>query len=112
MRNEIEHIINQSLEQVIRNFLPWESITKKYFSSPQPEMPTIMPEVKKGVTFDDNESESEIESESDDESDAPPPLNISEEAATLDIPEIDAKDDEDPIKELEKKASETLVLNL
>lgn len=110
-RNEIEKIINQCLEQVIRGFLPWESITRKYFStssSSQVEMPTIMPEEKKAVSFGENE-EQEYEDEESDDEETPPRLNLSEEDAKLDI---DEEEDEDPLKELEKKASETLVLNL
>ena len=62
--NEVEKIIDQSLEQVIRSFLPWESITKKYFSSPsvpEPE-PEHEPEhehveEKKTVSFGEDEEE-------------------------------------------------------
>lgn len=109
-RQEIETIINQSLEHVIRSFLPWESITRKYFGSSAPATPaplpvTEEPEEKKTVSF-----ESESEDESEDE--APPPLTITEEEATLDIPELKVEEEDDPLKELEKKASETLVLNL
>lgn len=116
-RQEIETLINQSLEHVIRGFLPWESITKKYFGSTQSEAPTVVPEAveeKKGVSFGEDEYDDD---ESDADSDAPPPpLNLSEEEATLDIIEEDEKpsekEEEDPLKELEKKAEETLVLNL
>lgn len=110
-RQEVETIINQSLEHVIRGFLPWESITRKYFSTPAPASapaPEPVPEEpeeteKKAVSF---EEESEDE---DEEEEAPPPLAISEEEATLDLVE---EDEEDPLKELERKAEETLVLNL
>jgi len=107
-RQEIETIINQSLEHVIRSFLPWESITRKYFGNSAPtqsEVPTIMSEEKKSVSFGEDESDDE-----ESEDDAPPPLTISEEETTLDIPELEVE--EDPLKELEKKAQETLVLNL
>jgi hypothetical protein len=103
---EIESIINQCLEQVIRSFLPWESITKKYFSQQAP--PVVVPEVveeeeKKTVSFDE-ESEDEEEDE-----DAPPPITITDEEVTLDV---DQEEETDPVKELEQKAQETLVLNL
>ena len=113
-RQEVETIINQSLEQVIRGFLPWESITKKYFVAPSNsvEVPTIMPEAK-AVSFGENEQkefedDEEEEEEEEEEENLPRQLNISEEDATLDI----EQEVEDPIKELEKKAEETLVLNL
>lgn len=106
---EVETIINQSLEQVIRAFLPWESITKKYFATPSvPVEAPPVEEEKKGVSFGENEEEEFDVDDSEDE-DAPLPLQISEEDATLDIPE---EEEVDPIKELEKKAEETLVLNL
>jgi hypothetical protein len=120
-RQEIETIINQTLEQVIRSFLPWETITKKYFSTqsqPQPEVrpepqpePQPEPEEEKKVSFGENE-EKEIEDESDDEEEeeAPPRLEVSEEDAQL---QIDGEEEEvDPLKELAAKAEETLVLNM
>uniref|UniRef100_A0A6C0ERI6 Uncharacterized protein n=1 Tax=viral metagenome TaxID=1070528 RepID=A0A6C0ERI6_9ZZZZ len=115
-RQEVEKIIGQCLEQVIRGFLPWQAITKKYFTSPptedfvknitsepepelqaEPEPESEEEEEKKSVSFGDEE----------DEEDEIVKLQISEEDATLDIPELD-----DPMKELESKISETLVLNL
>lgn len=113
-RDQIEKIINACVEQVIRNFLPWSSITKKYFSTPSTSEPpkAVEEDTKRNVTFnqeDDEEEEYEVESE---EEDAPPPaLKISDEDASLDIPELQ-EEEVDPMKELEKKVSETLVLNL
>lgn len=109
-RQEVEKIIGQCLEQVIRGFLPWQAITKKYFTSPAPE--EVVPEVKPEPQ---PESESESESEEEEEKktvsfgedEEAPKLHVSEEDATLDIPEL-----EDPMKELESKVAETLVLNL
>ncbi len=113
-RYEVENIINQCLEQVIRSFLPWDSITKKYFSQsqsepqPQPEPePEPEPEEKKSVSFGEDEEE-EYEVESEDE--APPRLNITDEEVSIDV--IEEKEEVDPLKELENKATESLVLNL
>lgn len=110
-RQEIESIINQCLEQVIRSFLPWELITKKYFVSSESSAASIpvSESETKAVSFGENEEqEFETEDEEEDE-EAPRPLNLSEEDAKLDIEE---EDEEDPLKALEKKAEETLVLNL
>lgn len=111
-RQEIETIINQSLEQVIRSFLPWESITRKYFgsSAPAPSVEVIKHEESDSEEEEEEEKKKAVSFENDDEDDeeAPPPLNVSEEVAVLDIIEME----EDPLKELEKKAQETLVLNL
>jgi hypothetical protein len=113
-RQEIENNINQCIEVVIRSFLPWESIAKKYFAmsspEPAPKKQEEVPEEKKNVTFGDDEEEEESESEEEEE-ERPPQLNISEEDAEL---KIDGEEEEevDPMKELEQKVSETLVLNL
>jgi hypothetical protein len=108
-RQEIEKVISQCLEQVIRSFLPWQSITKKYFKSPEPEEfvkvveppvePQPEPEEKKEVTFDESDDDEEVEK-----------IVLSEEDAVLESSELD--EEVDPMTELEKKVSETLVLNL
>jgi hypothetical protein len=107
-RQEIETVVAGCLEQVIRGFLPWESIAKKYFSNPVEEIMTEAPvepmvEDKKEVKFDE-ESESEYE---DSEEDAPP--MILGEETTLDIPELQ---EEDEMKKLESRVEDSLVLNL
>jgi hypothetical protein len=100
-RQEVEKAIGECLEHVIRSFLPWKAITKKYFHNGDPETEFVKPveEERKNVTFGEDEEES-------DEDEVKEKLVISEEDASLDIPEIDE------MAELEKKASETLVLNL
>lgn len=119
-RQEIETAINQTLEQVIRGFLPWETITKKYFATtqshlePQPEPETKPePEEDKKVSFGENEEkeieeESEESEESEEDEEVIPKLQVSEEDAQLDID----GEEEDPLKELAAKAEETLVLNM
>jgi hypothetical protein len=116
-RQEVEKIVSQCLEQVIRSFLPWQAITKKYFSTPQEvieELPEPEPEPEpeveeqtKTVTFSQESDEEDI-----------PKLKISEEDATLEVSELDVKqvvasnEESNPMDELEKKVSDTLVLNL
>ena len=107
-RQEVEKVIGDCLEQVIRGFLPWQAITKKYFTNPSETPDFVKPVIEKEedtrvVSFDDSEEEE----------DEVPKLKISEEDATLDIPEIPTKEAEvDAMSEIEKNASETLVLNL
>ena len=109
-RQEIENVILDCMEQVITSFLPWETITKKYFS----QVETIVPEPVKNVTF---ESQNEDE-ESEDE--LKPNLVMSDEVASIEIKEFEvpkkeeepSKEEEDAMEELTKKATETLVLNL
>jgi hypothetical protein len=112
-RQEVEKIIGQCLEQVIRGFLPWQAITKKYFTSPTEEF--VKPVEPETETKSEPTPESESDSEEEEEKKVTfekveediPKLHVSEEDASLDIPEL-----EDPMKELELKATDTLVLNL
>lgn len=113
-RQEIENIINQSIEVVIRGFLPWETIAKKYFattpSAPAKSEP-VAEEEKKNVTFGEDEEEEfeqESEEEEEEEEEKPPQLKLTEEDAVLEVDE----EETDPMKDLEKRVTETLVLNL
>lgn len=114
-RQDIEKIITECMEQVVRAFLPWQTIAKNYFVEAPTDVPVInnQPDTKT-VQF---QEESESESEEDEE---PPKLQISEETATLEVEDLDKKEEQtveipemDPLKEIESKlSSETLVLNL
>lgn len=107
-RQEVEKIIGQCLEQVIRGFLPWQAITKKYFTTPAEEIvKAVIPEVDSGSESDEEEEEEEKKTVTFGEDEEAPKIKISEEDATLDIAEP-----VDPMKELESKVAETLVLNL
>jgi hypothetical protein len=139
-RQEIEAIVTTCMEQVIRGFLPWEAIAKKYFANdedheeeksslpapapaPAPIISKEEPKHQK-VQFDDLEDDDEEdEEEEEDEEDELPLIKLSDETAELDVkdfeeksvdiklPEI-PKEEEDPLKELEARASSSLVLNL
>lgn len=112
-RQDIEKVISECMEQVITSFLPWESITKKYFSQSAPPVveQQVVPEPVKNVTF---ESEDEEESVAESEDELKPNLVMSDEVASIEIKEFEVpkKEEEDAMEELSKKASETLVLNL
>lgn len=118
-RQEVETIISQCLEQVIRSFLPWESIAKKYFT--QTEV-TTQPTP---VADDGSDSESEEEEEDapsktvsfgdDEEDEGPPKVTVGEEEVDIgDLLAVEEEEEEekDPLKELEEKVEESLVLNL
>jgi hypothetical protein len=119
-RQEILSIISGCLEQVITNFLPWESITKKYFKT-QPHIEEQSKEEeredKKSVTFEEDSDEETEEEDSDEEipklllSDEPAILNIEELPKEESPPEV-PKEEEDIMKSLETQVSESLVLNL
>jgi hypothetical protein len=117
-RQEVEKIISQCLEQVIRSFLPWQAITKKYFSTPQEVIQEVPePEPEPEVELEEEQTKTVTFSEESDEEDIPK-LKLSDEDATLDIPDLDVKEvkevkeEVNAMDELEKKVSETLVLNL
>jgi len=117
-RQDIEKVISECMEQVITSFLPWESITKKYFSQSAPPLEQSLPEPPKSVTFQSEDDEEESVDESEDE--LKPNLVMSDEVASIEIKEFEVpkkeeeppKEEEDAMEELSKKASETLVLNL
>ena len=112
-RQEIEGLVRECMEKVIHSFLPWESIAKSLSSRVEEEEESSeeesLPEKKK-VIFEDLDNEED----SDDESDgAPPKLTFSDEVATIDIEELDKAEEEvDPMKDIEKKVKESLVLKL
>lgn len=135
-RQEIEKIVTDCMEQVIRSFLPWEAIAKKYFSeddepnvaslpvhvehAPEPSNP-VSAQVKFEDHAPDSDSESGSETGSDDDR---VELKVGDEAAEIEFedmdkpapaPESEKKDEEedDPLKEIEGKiGGDTLVLNL
>jgi hypothetical protein len=120
-RQDIEKIINDCMEQVIRSFLPWEQIAKNYFVDTPADLPSQQPPpASKSVMFEDDSPD---ESDSDSEEEEPlPRLKVSEETTTIDFEELDKKPVEeskqivlpeiDPLKEIESKVGESLVLKM
>jgi hypothetical protein len=117
-RQDIEKIITECMEQVIRAFLPWQTIAKNYFVDAPTDVPVVSSApATKTVQFE----EESVDSESDDEEE-PPKLQIGDEEATLEVEDLDKKEEQaveipqqeiDPLQEIESKLSaETLVLNL
>jgi len=105
-RQDIEKIINECLEQVIRSFLPWQTIAKQFSNAskeaPEERMESAAP--KRRVLFsEDSDSEDEEKS----------PIELSDDIAEIEVEELDTKEEEiDPLKEIESKIGEQLVLNL
>jgi len=83
-RQDIEKLITECMEQVIRAFLPWEAIAKNYFVETPTDVPIVAPvePATKSVSFEEEEAESDDEEE-EEEDDEPPKLNLSEEEATI-----------------------------
>jgi hypothetical protein len=126
-RQDIEAIISDCMEQVIRSFLPWESIAKKYFTEVPEDDDVPEPAVSssKGVSFGgDGDSDSESDSESASDLDKPA-MQVGDEEGTIEFEDLDKKEDspvpvpevkeeEDPLKDIESRATEdsSLVLKL
>lgn len=119
-RQEIMSVISGCLEQVISSFLPWETITKKYFALPQSQGEPIpqpqQQEDKKSVTFGED-SEEDSDEEDSDEEETPPKIVITDETAVIDVEEYvpekpsEQEVEEDIMNNLESKISGSLVLN-
>jgi hypothetical protein len=117
-RQDIEKMIAECMEQVIRGFLPWEAIAKKYFNEDggedsESEDEKVSP--SKGVTFGEDGSDSDSESEDK------PDIQVGEEEGTIEFEDLDKKEEVvaeitaevDPLAEIEGKVGEeTLVLKL
>jgi hypothetical protein len=113
-RQDIEQLITEQFEHVIRSFLPWESIAKQFSDAQTHE--AEHPPAPALVTFD--------EESDDDESvaDGPVPLNMTDEAASIEFDDLDQeeeetapeppKESEDPMKDIESRVESSLVLNL
>jgi len=120
-RQEIEKIINECMEQVIRSFLPWEQIAKNYFVDTPADVSTQPPAASKSVMFEDfQDEESDSESEEDEEEERPK-MKVSDEILTLESEDLDKKPEEtktvtipeiDPLTEIESKIADSLVLNV
>jgi hypothetical protein len=120
-RQEIEKVVSDCMENVITAFLPWESITKKYFSQ---SGESSAPQLPKAVSFGEKEEKEVEDEEEDSDSDSDedkPNLVVSDEVATIEIEDLDKpklvevkvpQEEVDPLEELSKRATETLVLNL
>jgi len=118
-RQEIEKMVSDCMEQVIRGFLPWESIAKKYFAEP-PAEEIIKPveEPSKAVSFGE-----EGDSDDSEEEEEKPKLTLGEEDGSIDFQNLDepppaeveipeTPKEKNPMDEISSKAEETLVLNL
>ena len=141
-RQDIEKIVTECMEQVIRSFLPWEAIAKKYFAEDDepaqsatlpvriqhaPEEPASKPAPTQ-VKFEDDVPEDGSESGSDSGSDGASgddergELKVGDEVAEIEFEDMDKpealpeppkeQEDDDPLKEIEGKMGETLVLNM
>jgi hypothetical protein len=114
-RQDIQQLITEQFEQVIRSFLPWESIAKQFSDAQTHE--AEHPPASARVTFDEPSDDEESVD------DGPVPLNMTDEAASIEFDDLDEeseeevvpeppKEPEDPMKEIESRVESSLVLNL
>jgi len=116
-RQEVSRVIAECLDQVIRSFLPWEAITRKYFAdvAPEPEAeedeedaPAV---AEKSVSFPE-----EVDAESDAEEEQPR-LTLGDASDAIPFKDLGAamvvEDEVDPMKDIDARVGEQpLVLNL
>ena len=107
-RQDIEKLVADCMEHVIRGFLPWEAIAKKYFAEESVEDIIRPVEESKAVSFG-HDSESEEEEEK-------PTLTLSDETTTIQFEDLDkpveVEVEVNPLDEITSKMGDTLVLNL
>lgn len=117
-RRDIETMLETSMNEVVDSFIPWRDISKAYFQAREaaPAAPTPKPSAP--VTFGEPEihefETDNEESEEEEEEDQPPKVTLGEEI-TLSADDIEDESDKesvDSIVNLEKKAIETVSLNL
>lgn len=123
-RQEIEKVVTECMEQVIRSFLPWEAIAKKYFAEDDdvsqssiitpasvpikvqhaPETPKSGEVSSNQVKFEDDvpESDSDSESEDEDEEQTQGELKVGDETAEIEFEDLDKKIDVPATSAVEK----------
>ena len=122
-RQDIDKIVGDCIEQVIRAFLPWEQIAKNYFVETPVEQ-TVPSSGTKSVMFEDlDDGETSDEEEEDEEEEVErPKMVLSTQSESIEIKDFDPPKDEskivvvDPevnvLDELESKIEKSLVLNM
>lgn len=119
-RQDVEKIIGDCMEQVIRTFLPWEQIAKNYFVDTPAEVSSQPAAASKSVMFEDIPDEES--SDEEDEEEERPKMKVSDEVRSIVVEELDKPKENskvvtvqaevDPLKEIEGKIGESLVLNM
>jgi len=100
-RRDIEVMLDSTVGEVVDSFIPWRGISQAYFQKKEEPRPTTAPP----VTFAPPEvHEFETDDEDEDSEEERPKITLGE--------DITLSEDEDTEDELEKKATETVALNL
>ena len=100
-RRDIEVMLDSTVGEVVDSFIPWRGISQAYFQKKEEPRPAAAPP----VTFAPPEvHEFETDDEDEDSEEERPKITLGE--------DITLSEDEDTEDELEKKATETVALNL
>ena len=119
-RQDIEKVVTECMEQVIRSFLPWEAIAKKYFSEedvsepvferssapihierlPSPGSHAAPAPVPQQVKFEDD-SGSGSDSDSEGTQEERGELTVGEEEGTIEFEDLDKKEEEVAVPTIE-----------
>ena len=101
-RRDIEAMLDSTVGEVVDGFIPWREISKAYF---QKKEETPRPATAPPVTFAPPEVH-EFETDDEDSEEERPKLTLGEDMTLSDEEDVDTED------ELERKATETVALNL
>ena len=101
-RRDIEVMLDSTVGEVVDSFIPWRGISQAYFQKKEEPRPSTAPP----VTFAPPEVH-EFETDDEDSEEERPKLTLGE-----DISLPDDEEDIDTEDELERKATETVALNL
>jgi hypothetical protein len=101
-RRDIETMLDSTVGEVVDGFIPWREISKAYF---QKKEETPRPATAPPVTFAPPEVH-EFETDDEDSEEERPKLTLGEDMTLSDEEDVDTED------ELERKATETVALNL
>jgi hypothetical protein len=101
-RRDIETMLDSIVGEVVDGFIPWREISRAYF---QKREDTPRPSTAPPVTFAPPEVH-EFETDDEDSEEERPKITLGEDTALSDEEDVDTED------ELERKATETVALNL
>jgi Family of unknown function (DUF5764) len=110
-RRDIETMLEATVGEVIDGFIPWREISRAYFQAREeaPKPTTAAPP----VTFGEPKvHEFETDDEDEDEDEDRPKVTLGEDVALSDEEEYDDKASVSTEDELQRKATETVALNL
>jgi len=105
-RRDIETMLDSTIGEVVDSFIPWRGISQAYFQKREeaPRPPAVAPPVTFAPPEVHEFETDDEEEEEEDEEEERPKITLGE--------DIVLTDDEDTEDELEKKATETVALNL